>query len=72
MAIRIEALRVVRNERIVIPGLDLTVPRGELVGLLGPSGCGKSTLMRSIVGVQRVTGGTVEVFGEPAGSPALR
>jgi len=72
VAIRIEALRVLRNQRIVIPGLDLTVPRGELVGLLGPSGCGKSTLMRSIVGVQRVTGGTVEVFGEPAGSPALR
>lgn len=72
VAIRIEALRVVRNERTVIPGLDLTVPHGELVGLLGPSGCGKSTLMRSIVGVQRVTGGIVEVFGQPAGSSCLR
>ncbi len=46
--------------------------RGQLVGLLGPSGCGKSTLMRSIVGVQRVTGGRVEVFGQPAGSSWLR
>jgi ABC-2 type transport system ATP-binding protein len=65
-------LRVVRSGRTVIPGLDLTVPLGELVGLLGPSGCGKSTLMRSIVGVQRVTGGTVDVFGQPAGSVGLR
>jgi ABC-2 type transport system ATP-binding protein len=40
--------------------------------LLGPSGGGKSTLIRSIVGVQRVAGGTVIVLGEPAGSPSLR
>jgi ABC-2 type transport system ATP-binding protein len=72
LAIRIEALRVVRGGRTVIPGLDLTVRRGQLVGLLGPSGCGKSTLMRSIVGVQKVTGGSVEVFGQPAGSSGLR
>jgi ABC-2 type transport system ATP-binding protein len=72
LAISVEALRVVRGGRTVIPGLDLMVPRGELVGLLGPSGCGKSTLMRSIVGVQKVAGGSVEVFGQPAGSPGLR
>jgi len=72
LAIKIDQLRVTRGGRTVIPGLDLTVPRGELVGLLGPSGCGKSTLMRSIVGVQQVTGGTVEVFGQPAGSAGLR
>ena len=41
-------------------------------GLLGPSGCGKTTLMRAIVGVQRITGGTVEVLGEPAGDAPLR
>jgi len=43
-----------------------------VTGLLGPSGCGKSTLMRAIVGVQRISSGTVTVFGEPAGSAALR
>src|SRR6476661_6008859 len=72
VAVRINGLRVVRGRRVVIPGLDLTIRRGELVGLLGPSGCGKSTLMRSIVGVQKVAGGSVEVFGQPAGSPGLR
>jgi len=71
-AIRIEGLRVLRGGRPVLPGLTLTVPRGQVVGLLGPSGCGKSTLMRSIVGVQQVAGGTVEVLGEPAGSRGLR
>jgi ABC-2 type transport system ATP-binding protein len=71
-AIRIDGLRVVRGARTVLPGLSLSIPAGQVVGLLGPSGCGKSTLMRSIVGVQKVAGGTVEVLGLPAGSPALR
>jgi ABC-2 type transport system ATP-binding protein len=43
-----------------------------VVALLGPSGCGKTTLMRSIVGVQRIAGGTVTVLGHPAGSTPLR
>ena len=42
----------VRGGREVLPDLDVTVPRGQVVGLLGPSGGGKSTLMRAIVGVQ--------------------
>src|SRR3954453_7783952 len=70
--IAVRDLKVVRGGRTVIPGLDVTVGRGQVVGLLGPSGCGKSTLMRAIVGVQQVAGGEVEVFGEPAGSPPLR
>jgi len=56
----------------VLPGLTVDVARGAVTGLLGPSGCGKSTLMRAIVGVQLVDGGTVEVLGTPAGTPALR
>lgn len=71
-AIRVQGLRVIRGGRTVIPDLSLAVPPGQVVGLLGPSGCGKTTLMRSIVGVQRVAGGTVEVLGLPAGSRALR
>ncbi len=72
VVIRVSGLQVVRGRRTVIPGLTLDVPRGEVVGLLGPSGCGKSTLMRAIVGVQQVAGGSVEVFGQPAGSAVLR
>ncbi len=56
----------------MIPGLTLTVPAGQITGLLGPSGCGKSTLMRSMVGVQIVAGGSISVLGRPAGSPDLR
>jgi ABC-2 type transport system ATP-binding protein len=56
----------------VLDDVGFEIARGTVTGLLGPSGCGKSTLMRSIVGVQVVAGGTVEVLGHPAGSKALR
>lgn len=56
--IRVSGLRLVRGGAEVIPGIDLTVSAGEVVGLLGPSGSGKTTLMRTIVGVQVVAGGT--------------
>jgi ABC-2 type transport system ATP-binding protein len=71
-AIAVRGLRVVRGGRTVIGDLDLDVPAGAVTGLLGPSGCGKSTLLRSIVGVQRVAGGTVTVLGMAAGSAPLR
>ena len=71
-AVVVDGLRVVRGSREVLPGISLSVPRGQVVGLLGPSGSGKTTLLRAIVGVQLVAGGTVTVLGEPAGSPGLR
>ncbi|MBB5642005.1 ABC transporter ATP-binding protein [Cryobacterium roopkundense] len=71
-AISVLELHVRRGKRPVLHGLNLDVPRGQVVGLLGPSGCGKTTLMRAIVGVQVVQSGRVTVLGEPAGSPPLR
>jgi ABC-2 type transport system ATP-binding protein len=68
----IDHLRVVRGKRPAIHDLSVRVARGTITGLLGPSGCGKTTLMRSIVGTQLITGGSVTILGEPAGSAALR
>src|SRR5215213_7534553 len=70
--VEISGLRVVRGGKEVLRDLTFSVAPGEVTGLLGPSGCGKTTLMRAIVGVQRITSGTVTVLGERAGSPALR
>ncbi|GIJ25271.1 multidrug ABC transporter ATP-binding protein [Micromonospora qiuiae] len=71
-AIVVRGLVVDRGGRRVLDGIDATVPRGSVTGLLGPSGSGKTTLMRAIVGVQVITGGTVTVLGAPAGSAQLR
>jgi ABC-2 type transport system ATP-binding protein len=71
-AIAVDGLTVARGGRPVLDGLSFTVPPGTVTGLLGPSGCGKTTLMRSIVGVQVVSAGSVSVLGLPAGSAPLR
>ncbi len=44
-------------------GLDLTVQRGEIIGVVGGSGTGKSVLMRSIIGLQAPTEGRIDVLG---------
>jgi len=49
---------------VVHEGLDLDVPRGEILAVVGGSGTGKSVLMRSILGLQRPTAGRIEVFGQ--------
>ena len=50
--------------QVVHQHLDLDVMRGEIIGIVGGSGTGKSVLLRSIVGLQRPTAGSVKVFGE--------
>jgi len=44
-------------------GLDLTVNRGEILGVVGGSGTGKSVLMRSIIGLQIPDEGRIDVLG---------
>ncbi|MEM9084511.1 MAG: ATP-binding cassette domain-containing protein [Pseudomonadota bacterium] len=59
-------------------GLDLTVRRGEILGVVGGSGTGKSVLMRSIIGLQVPAEGRIEVLGrtltdiDPDGSIGVR
>lgn len=65
-------LVVRRGKRAVLSGVNMTVTKGRIVGLIGPSGSGKTTLMRTITGVQQLAGGTVSVLGLPAGHRALR
>ena len=51
------------KDTVAVDDFDLTVPDGDLVGLLGPSGCGKSTTLYMISGLQTPTSGEVW-FGE--------
>ena len=71
-AVTANDLVVRRGGHVILDGLTFTVPHGQVTGLLGPSGCGKTTLMRTLVGVQMIDAGRVELLGLPAGDPRLR
>ena len=47
----LQDLRVARQGRPVLSGIDLTIGTGEFVGLLGPNGAGKTTLLRAALGL---------------------
>jgi putative ABC transport system ATP-binding protein len=46
-----------------VNGVDLHVARGETVAVMGPSGCGKSTLLHLLGGLERPSGGQIELAG---------
>ena len=62
--IEVRGLRNAFGDQVVHDGLDLTVCRGEILGVVGGSGTGKSVLMRSIIGLQIPEAGEVAVLGE--------
>lgn len=65
-------LVVHRARTEILHGISFDLAPGSVTGLFGPSGCGKTTLMRTMVGVQRISGGSMTLLGLPAGSPELR
>jgi phospholipid/cholesterol/gamma-HCH transport system ATP-binding protein len=63
-AIRVRGLEARFGSNTIFQDLDLEVRRGEVMGVVGASGTGKSVLLRTIVGLNRPTAGTVEILGE--------
>src|SRR3546814_1951660 len=70
--IRIRALENRFGAQMVHHDLSLEMQRGEILGVVGGSGSGKSVLMRSILGLRRPQGGSIEALGHDvlAGSEA--
>ena len=52
----------------VLDGIDITIDRGDFLGLMGPSGSGKTTLLNLIAGIDRPTSGRVVVEGKEISS----
>jgi len=72
-AVKIQNLSVVLSGKFkALKAIDVLLAEGRITGFIGPSGAGKTTLIRSIVGRQKLTSGSITVFGLPAGSPQLR
>ena len=54
-----------------LDGVNLSVTQGEVRAFLGPNGAGKSTTIRCLLGILRVSGGTVRIFGQDAWKNAV-
>ncbi len=57
--LRVDGLHKRFGDIVAIRGVDLEVPRGQLVGFLGPNGAGKTTTMRGVMGLVAMDAGSV-------------
>ena len=61
--LEVNNLSVIRSGKIVLKDVDLTVHKGEFIGLVGPNGSGKSTLLLSLLGVLKPHTGSISIYG---------
>lgn len=52
--------------------VSFDVREGEFCSIVGPSGCGKSTLLSALAGLERLSGGSLELDGEPVCGPSRK
>src|SRR5947207_136967 len=61
-----------RTAVFAVKNVSLTVKQGSIVAFVGPNGAGKTTTIHSLLGFLKTDGGSIKLFGQPAGSAALR
>ena len=59
--VRVEGLKKAYGDLVVFPGIDLTVERGEKIGIIGVNGAGKTTLLKMIAGELTADAGTIRL-----------
>ena len=64
MMISVNNIQKSFGDNHVLRGVNFSVEKGEIISVIGPSGSGKSTMLRSLIGLERVDGGTIAVGGE--------
>ena len=63
MSLDAARISITAGAKLIIDGVDCTVPNGTVSALIGPNGAGKSTLLRALAAIDRPEHGTVEFDG---------
>lgn len=63
VAVQVRGLVKKYKSKVALDGLDFEIPSAAITGFLGPNGAGKTTTFRSLLGLTRITDGTVTVLG---------
>jgi manganese/zinc/iron transport system ATP- binding protein len=63
-ALEIHDLTVSYDKKPVLWGIDLTIPKGTIAGIVGPNGAGKSTLIKAVMGLVPSNSGHARIFGQ--------
>ena len=72
MALACQDITKLRGRVPVLEGVSLSVPEGARLALLGHNGAGKSTLIKLVLGLTRLSGGTISICGHAPGTHAAR
>lgn len=64
LKLKVNTFKYYENDDIILKGVNLSIKKGEKIGIIGPSGSGKSTLINLIVGLIADFDGCVEIDGE--------
>ncbi|WP_432936310.1 ABC transporter ATP-binding protein [Kribbella sp. CA-253562] len=67
LAVRARGIRQCFGDVVALDGVELTVPAGQLHGLVGPNGAGKTTLLGLLLGLAVADSGALEILGTPVG-----
>lgn len=65
IAVEVRGLWTCFGKRVIHEDLDLTVWRGEILGIVGGSGSGKTTFLRELLGLMKPSRGEIRILGEP-------
>lgn len=71
LVISIRDLKMSYGSKQVLSGINLTIPRGQIIGYIGPNGAGKSTTVKIMLGILQDYEGEVRILGEDISSGSI-